>query len=639
MKNIYEQVFLPEEIVRRKSFMKFHPEDKKIKDILGSGNVYQIPNFQRDYSWETDNFEDFLKDLLAASNATYDNNCHMLNIKNVDELEDYFFGTFLVVGDYSSTEEKRIVVDGQQRLTTMTLFLAAIRDIIEEIKQEKTLAYDHQFDDALIVNKIQKGKSTKQARVINEKLTPILPVNILDINGHKKNGAVHNPENEGQDLLLNTYEWFKKQLSLIELAKRLSNSKLKRTDIEKINSIPAEEYLNFLDTLGTQLLISTVIIIYSEDEQSANIMYRNFNFRGIPLSGTDLIKNEIFELLDDSTGSANKHWSTIENNVSINESDSMSTFFIHYFSSKYKQAAKKDLFPIFLKKYDAEILNYQSFLNEIVKESAHYRIIISPQDNDELFGKEKYFLYNDHPIIKRQLQRLNELDVTQVRTLLLGLFFAKDNNLVTSKQFKKVLNNVLLFQSLFVMTSSPSNQIRGIYSRYAREFRSKDKSEMTKVITNLFKELSDKIPSEETILSKSNLTYDHRDKYDDMTKIQKKHKTLIKLILTVLSEEIQKSSGQNNNNDSFKFISESSFEHIIDQSTTLVNRFSLGNLILLEKSKHKDNVDKKDMYSNSEIIMTKSFSDILEKFQTDEDIERRNREILSNYYKYVKKQF
>ncbi|WP_285398448.1 DUF262 domain-containing protein [Lysinibacillus sp. fls2-241-R2A-57] len=619
--------------------MKFHPEDKKIKDIFGSGNVYQIPNFQRDYSWETDNFEDFLNDLLAASNATYDNNNHKLNIKSVEKLEDYFFGTFLVVGDYSSTEEKRIVVDGQQRLTTMTLFLAAIRDIIEEIKKEKKLEYDHEFDDALIVNKTQKGKSTKQARVINEKLTPILPVNILDINGHKKNGAVHNPENEGQQLLLDTYEWFKRQLSLIELAKRLSDSKLKQTDIEKINGIPADEYLNFLDTLGTQLLISTVIIIYSEDEQSANIMYRNFNFRGIPLSGTDLIKNEIFELLDDSTGSANKHWLTIEDNVSINESDSMSTFFIHYFSSKYKQAAKKDLFPIFLKKYDAEISSYQSFLNEIVKESAHYRIIISPQDSDELFGEEKYFLYNDHPIIKRQLQRLNELDVTQVRTLLLGLFFAKDNNLITSKQFKKVLNNVLLFQSLFVMTSSPSNQIRGIYSKYGREFRSKDKSEMAEVITKLFKGLSDKIPSEQTILSKSKLTYDHRDNYDDMTKIQKKHKTLIKLILTVLSEEKQKASGQNNNNDSFKFISEASLEHIIDQSTTLDNRFSLGNLILLEKSKHKNNVDKKDMYSTSEIIMTKSFSDRLKDFQTDKDIEKRNREILSNYYKYVKQQF
>lgn len=619
--------------------MKFHPEDKKIKDVLGSGNVYQIPNFQRDYSWETENFEDFLKDLLEASKAKYDNPSSSLIIESVDKLEDYFFGTFLVVGDYSSSEDKRIVVDGQQRLTTMTLFLAAIRDIIEEIKEEEELEYDHQFDDALIVSKTQKGKSTKQARVINEKLSPILPVNILDINGHKKNGAIHNPENEGQDLLLSTYKWFKKQLSLIELAKRLSDSKLNQNEIKKINDISAEDYLNFLDTLGTQLLISTVIIIYSEDEQSANIMYRNFNFRGIPLSGTDLIKNEIFELLDDSTGSANKQWLTIEDNVSINESDSMSTFFIHYFSSKYKRAAKKDLFPIFLKKYNAEILSYQLFLNETLIESKHYRIIISPQDNDELFGKEKYFLNNDHPIIKRQLQRLNELDVTQVRTLLLGLFFAKDKNLITSKQFKKVLNNVLLFQSLFVMASSPSNLIRDLYSKYGREFRNKDKNEMTEVITNLFKELFNKIPSKQTILSKSKLTYDHRNKYDDMNKVQKKHKTLIKLILTVLSEEKQKESGQNNNNDSFKFISEASFEHIIDQSNNLANIFSLGNLILLEKSKHKNNVDKKDMYISSEIIMTKSFSDRLQDFRTEKDIEKREQEILSDYYEYVKNQF
>ncbi|EML6323892.1 DUF262 domain-containing protein [Bacillus cereus] len=618
--------------------MNFHPEDKKIKDIFGSGNVYQIPNFQRDYSWKKNNFEDFLNDLLAASKSSYDNDSHMLNVNNVENLEDYFFGTLLVVGDYSSDKEKRIVVDGQQRLTTMTLFLAAIRDIIEETKEKEGLNYDHQYDNALIVNKIRHGKSSRDGRVINEKLTPILPVNILDINGHQTNGAVHNPENEGQQLLLDTFEWFKKQLSRTELAERLNGSKLKKSDLEKVECIPTNDYLNFLDTLGTQLLISTIIIIYSKDEKSANIMYRNFNYRGIPLSGPDLIKNEIFELLDDNTGSANKQWATIEDNVSSKESNNMTTFFIHYFSSKYKQAAKKDLFPIFIKKYNAKSSSYQSFLSELVKESAHYKIIIGPQDNDKLFGEERYFLSNDHPIIKRQLQNLNELDVTQVRTLLLGLFFARDNGAITSRQFKKVLNNVLLFQSLFVMTSSPSNQIRGTYSKYGREFRNKNKDQMAEVITNLFKALSKKIPSKQTI-DKSNLTYDHTIAYKDMTKTQKKHKILIKLILTVLSENQQIESGQNNNNDSFKFISEASLEHIIDQSTTLSNRFSLGNLILLEKGKHRDKVDKKYMYDDSEILMTKSFSNQVEKFLKEQDIEKRNQDILSDYYEYVKRQF
>lgn len=620
--------------------MRFHPEDKKIKDIFGSGNIYQIPDFQRDYSWEITNFEDFLEDLLAVSNARYDSNSFTLNINTYEKLEDYFFGTFLVVGDYSSSTEQRIVVDGQQRLTTMTLFLAAIRDILEEVKEENDLEYAHEYDEALIVNITKNGKVSKQARVINEKLTPILPVNILDINEHKKNGAIHNAENEGQQLLLDTYEWFKKQLSRIELAKRLSDTKLNKADIKKIDDIPAETYLNFLDILGAQLLGSTVIIIYSADEQSANIMYRNFNFRGIPLSGPDLIKNEIFELIDDQTGSAKTRWTTIEKNVSVNESGGMSTFFIHYFSSKYKEASKKKLFPLFLENVDMKISSYEIFLNEIVEESEHYRVIISPQEDDELFGVKGYFLQNDHSIIKRQLQILNQLEVTQVRTLLLGLFFAKENNLITSNQFKKVLNNVLLFQSLFVMSSSAGNQIRSIYSKYGKKFRSKvkDRNQMAEEIAKLFKELSIKKPSLEIILSKSNLTYNHRIKYKDMTKTQKKHRALIKLILIALSEKQQKESGQKNNNDSFKFISEASLEHIIDQSTDLDYRFSLGNLLLLEKRNHEDKADKKEMYRKSEIIMTRSFSERLEKFSSNQDIEERNREILSEYYEYITQQ-
>ncbi|MBK5361835.1 DUF1524 domain-containing protein [Bacillus sp. TH44] len=163
---------------------------------------------------------------------------------------------------------------------------------------------------------------------------------------------------------------------------------------------------------------------------------------------------------------------------------------------------------------------------------------------------------------------------------------------------------------------------------------------MAGVITELFKDLSNKIPSKQIILGANELAYDHKIKYKDMTKTEKKHKILIKLILTVLSEKQQRENGQRNNNDSFKFISESSLEHIIDQSTTTLDkRFSLGNLILLEQRKHEDTVDKKDMYNNSEIIMTKSFSNQVEDFQTDEQIEKRYQEILSNYYDYVNQQF
>lgn len=70
--------------------MKFHPTDKKIRDVFGARNIYKIPNFQRDYSWEKENFEDFLNDLLVVSKATYDNGSHILKINNDGHLENYF---------------------------------------------------------------------------------------------------------------------------------------------------------------------------------------------------------------------------------------------------------------------------------------------------------------------------------------------------------------------------------------------------------------------------------------------------------------------------------------------------------------------------------------------------------------------
>lgn len=108
--------------------MKFDPFSKKIEAVLGGNNSYIIPNFQRDYSWDKKNYEDFINDILSVNKAEYDIETKKLsNASGKDN--DYFFGTILIVGEEnkSSVTKPYIVIDGQQRLTTMTLFFVAIK--------------------------------------------------------------------------------------------------------------------------------------------------------------------------------------------------------------------------------------------------------------------------------------------------------------------------------------------------------------------------------------------------------------------------------------------------------------------------------------------------------------------------------
>lgn len=103
--------------------MNIKPADKTIKALLKSGRQFMIPRFQRDYSWEKKNCEEFLDDIIKC-----------LKCKDGKlETTSYFLGTMLFIGNFDEKSDKEIqVVDGQQRITTITILFSAISDIFRE---------------------------------------------------------------------------------------------------------------------------------------------------------------------------------------------------------------------------------------------------------------------------------------------------------------------------------------------------------------------------------------------------------------------------------------------------------------------------------------------------------------------------
>lgn len=609
--------------------MKFRPYDKKIENIFGGSNTYTIPNFQRDYSWKQKNYDDFLNDLLSASHALYNISEKELSINNGDDT-DYFFGTILVIGEDSKADINKpyIVVDGQQRLTTMTLFFAALKRRI----METDTSYDQTYSSALVVSSVREGKTKEYARLQNKSLTPILPVNILDLNNHKTNGTQHEALNRSQEWLMESYDIFYKMLDRKKIAQRLNRNKGSKKDYEDITD---ENYVNFIDNLGRQLLNSTVVIIFSEDENSANILYRNFNYRGIPLSQSDLIKNEIFSLLDDNSESTLTTWKNIENNV-FSVEESMSTFLFHYMVSKYGQVTKSNLFNSFLKNVKQDSGQLTNFLRDAKLNSSYYKSIIRPSDDEKLFKKQNFFKTDSNPQIKRQLIFLDVIDTTQVRILLLALFSARDTEKISSTNFRKIINIISAHQSIHVLASTSANKLTPIYKKYSKIFRNVNKAETHANILDLLEDFRKILPPVETVIMKAHLSYDHNVTIKEMNFNQKKNRFLIKQILYSLAEARQSDASQSGN-DGLKFIYDATLEHIIDQENdSIFNVNSLGNLILLEQDKHSNSKDKEVMYSNSDITLTKTLFKDYKNFSSEKDIEQRNNKLLTEYYKFVK---
>ena len=132
--------------------MNIKPADKTIKALLKSGRQFMIPRFQRDYSWEKKNCEEFLDDIIKC-----------LKCKDGKlETTSYFLGTMLFIGNFDEKSDKEIqVVDGQQRITTITILFSAISDIFRE-KGEDNLS--KLIFNYIIIDDLRNGFSCRCAR-------------------------------------------------------------------------------------------------------------------------------------------------------------------------------------------------------------------------------------------------------------------------------------------------------------------------------------------------------------------------------------------------------------------------------------------------------------------------------------------
>lgn len=93
-------------------------DNSSVADLFNNDLFYEIPEFQRPFSWEKDQFEDLVDDLVGA-----------------DQTKEYFLGTIV----YYKDSGVRMVVDGQQRLTSLMIHLACLRDRISDEKTKSDL--------------------------------------------------------------------------------------------------------------------------------------------------------------------------------------------------------------------------------------------------------------------------------------------------------------------------------------------------------------------------------------------------------------------------------------------------------------------------------------------------------------------
>jgi len=120
--------------------MDIHPIKRKIEEIFSVNQPYYIDFYQRDYKWTKEHIEKLLEDLFYRFELEYNENIDPTP-ENISKYDWYYLSTYLT----NSYKGKTFIVDGQQRLTSITLILIKLYHlaIIYELKDPAELLLKH----------------------------------------------------------------------------------------------------------------------------------------------------------------------------------------------------------------------------------------------------------------------------------------------------------------------------------------------------------------------------------------------------------------------------------------------------------------------------------------------------------------
>ena len=361
----------------------------KLGSFLGNEKLF-IPEYQRGYSWEETQLDDFWIDLIE--------------IYQEKTRDEHFLGQ--VVIHKNKEDGKRYIIDGQQRISTTIILLDILRTKFKEIADSTN--NNDANDDAEDINTKYIG------RVSESKKEQYLSMGGVDkeffINYIQARGPIDYSDRkfEKKRLRPSNYNIF--------YASKFFEDKVSKFITKK----SPNEYIE-LNKLY-QCLINQFILmtVETDDINEAYIIFESLNARGKSLETADLLKNHILRVAQSDLSSATETWNTIIDNL---DNIDPTKFIRYYWNSTNRFAREKDLFKALRKdiKTQSDVNTLLANLRFLSKVCA---AILHPDDNkdfdltelnERLIEMQKLDASSYIPVIfALRLQNYSEEDINEV---------------------------------------------------------------------------------------------------------------------------------------------------------------------------------------------------------------------------------
>ena len=395
--------------------MNLDTSNRTYRQLMGNGLIYTVPRFQRDYSWTSTEWDDLWQDIEAL-------------FEEGGEQEHYM--GYLVL---QSRDSKNFdVIDGQQRLTTLSILVLAVLGNLQNL-----------IDNGIEADRNQQRSDQLRSAFIGY-LDPVtlIPKSKLYLNRNNNNlyqrylvpleKAPKRNLKATEHLMRKAYDWLYDQVK-----KRFARNQ------------KGEELAQFIDSLSDKLFFTVITV---NDELNAYKVFETLNARGVKLSSTDLLKNYLFSVIHSQGGDEHElreiedQWERL---VGAIGNESLPDFLRAYWNSKNRFVRHAELFKRVRERITGKKEVFE-LIRDVEQNAQVYAAL--PHAEDSLWNNEqkeyiKYLrMFNVrqlYPLLLAAYQKLQANDFTSLLRACCTISFRYNviGNLATNEQ-ERVYNRV-----------------------------------------------------------------------------------------------------------------------------------------------------------------------------------------------------
>lgn len=410
----------------------------EIASLISKGR-YSIPRFQRPYAWGEEEITEFWEDLLRLQGS------------------EFFLGAMVVNSEHLKTHGAYDIIDGQQRLVTLLIFVTALRDVFRAKRLDKLASV---LDSQVLRTKDLCGDEHPRVK-ISDTAHPFFVKNLLN----RVVGPLDKPVDKETSLLVGAYNYFYNVLTRYasQFEKDMKQQEKKLSEIRD------------------SLFAIRIVLISIKSENDAYEIFEALNAKGLDLSVADLLKNLIFKNYKPVTGldSAKIIWDGILKLLGKKNADVV-RFVRYYWLSEYEFIREKNLYSVIRR----QITDYADFLNTLNTEAQVFASLNNPQIEE---WKEFRTLYS-------RARTLELLRLKQYQALLLAGFRQYRAKKINHKQFEALMGLIESFTFVFTISDRSAVGVEKMYSKLAKKLKEADTNSFARVFADIRTEIQRRVP-------------------------------------------------------------------------------------------------------------------------------------------------